>query len=49
MRLLGRDRTAADVDLGAVHAALGGVIDPELHAVYDGPSSFVTWATRGPA
>ena len=27
----------------------GFVIDPEQHAVYDGPSSFVTWAARGPA
>lgn len=30
MRLLGRDRTGADVDLAAVHAALGTVMDPEL-------------------
>lgn len=26
----------------------GFVIDPERHAVYDGPSSFVGWQGRGP-
>lgn len=36
-------------EYGISGCPFGFVIDPERHAVYDGPSSFVTWAARGPA
>ena len=36
-------------EYGISGGPFGFVIDPERHAVYDGPSSFVTWAARGPA
>lgn len=36
-------------EYGISGCPFGFVIDPERHAVYDGPSSFVTWAARGSA
>lgn len=36
-------------EYGISGGPFGFVIDPERHAVYDGPSSFVTWAARGSA
>jgi len=36
-------------EYGISGGPFGFVIDPERHAVYDGPSSLVTWAARGPA
>lgn len=36
-------------EYGISGGPFGFVIDPGRHAVYDGPSSFDTWAARGPA